>query len=369
MRFQRVRAIAKKELIQIWRDPLSLAMAFLLPVILLFLFGYAITLDVNNLSTVVYDLDKSRHSREFIYALTESGYFTVISNIDAGRDIDWHLNSGKARIAVAIPRDFSNNIRAGKDAVIQAIVDGSDSNMATIAIGYLSGVSGLYSEKIAQHKTPPLIEPRVRVWYNNELKSRNFIIPGLISVIIAILASLLTSLAIAREWERGTLEQLISTPVKTTELISGKLSPYFLIGFIDVIISVLIGVFMFGVPLKGSVFLLMLLSSLFLFGGLSLGLLISIIAKSQIVASQVAMVASYLPAFLLSGFMFSISNMPKPLQIITHIIPARYYVAIVKGIFLKGSTLKFLIIEALFLSAFSLLVFLLATITFRKRIE
>lgn len=369
MKFLRVRAVAKKELIQIWRDPLSLAMAFLMPVMLLFIFGYAITLDVNNLKTVVYDLDKSRISRELVDSLSASGYFTLVGSVNEQKEIDSYLDSGRAFVALSIPRGFSDDVKAGKEASLQFVVDGSDSNTATIAFGYISAITEMYSQRIRGVRITPLLEPRVRVWYNPELKSRNFIIPGLIAVIMAVITALLTSLTIAREWERGTMEQLISTPVKVPELILGKLIPYFFIGIIDVLFSVLLAVFLFGVPLKGSLLLLMLLSSIFLFGGLSLGILISIAAKSQLVASQIAMIATFLPAFLLSGFMYSISNMPKPLQAFTHIIPARYFVTMLKGIFLKGSTLQFLLFETLLLSFFGLSVFALANRKFRKRID
>jgi ABC-2 type transport system permease protein len=369
MKLLRIKAIAKKELVQIWRDPLSLAMAFILPVILLFIFGYAITLDVNNLSTVVYDLDKSVMSRELAAELRESGYFTIIDTVDVHGAIDGYLDSGKARVAITIPKDFSKDIKKGGPAQLQVIVDGSDSNTATIALGYITAAAELYAQRMNVNHIKPLIDPRVRVWYNPELKSKNFIIPGLIAVIMSIIAAILTSLTFAREWERGTMEQLIATPVKTPELILGKLVPYFLIGFLDMVVSVFIGVFLFGVPLRGNVFLLMTLSGIFLFGGLSLGILISIVAKSQIIASQVAMVVSYLPAFLLSGFMFSIFNMPKPLRIMTHIIPARYFVSILKGIFMKGSAFRFLALETFLLSVFGLIVFALANVKFKKKVE
>ena len=241
MTFRRVRAIAKKELLQIRRDPMSLAMAFLMPVMLLFLFGYAITLDVDHLTTMVYDLDRSLLSRELVAAFRESGYFTVIAEAGRPEDIDHALDTGKARVALSIPYDFSKNIKTGKSAGLQVIVDGSDSNTATIALGYVSAVTSLFSQTMGMGRTLPLIDPRIRVWYNPELKSRNFIIPGLIAVIMTVIAALLTSLTIAREWERGTMEQLISTPVTTQELILGKLIPYILIGFIDMAVSVLIG--------------------------------------------------------------------------------------------------------------------------------
>lgn len=369
MKLLRVKAIAKKELIQIWRDPLSLAMAFLMPVILLFIFGYAISLDVDRLTTIVYDRDKSSLSRELISEFKASGYFSIIESAARHSDIDEYIDSGRARVALWIPEDFSKNIKTGKHAELQVIVDGSDSNTATIALGYVSAVSELYSQKIKGSLITPGIDYRLRVWYNPELKSRNFIIPGLIAVIMAVIAALLTSLTIAREWERGTMEQLISTPVKTPELIIGKLIPYFLIGIIDVVMSVLIVVFLFKVPLVGNVFLLMVLSSIFLFGSLSLGILISIITKSQLLASQAAMVVTFLPTYLLSGFMFAISNMPQPLQIITYIIPARYFVTILKGVFLKGSTIHLLVFETLLLSVFGLIVFILAIKKFKKRIQ
>lgn len=368
MKLLRIKAVAKKELIQIGRDPLSLAMAFLMPALLLFLFGYAITLDVDNLTTVVYDMDKSSASRELVAEFRESGYFTVVDSVAGYKDIDNYLDSGRAQVGIVLPEDFSEDVRTGRDAQVQVVVDGSDSNTATIALGYIATVTERYSQRIKGIRITPLIDSRVRVWYNAELASKNYIIPGLIAVIMAVIAALLTSLTIAREWERGTMEQLISTPVKTPELITGKLIPYFFIGFIDVVLSVLMAVFIFDVPLRGNLFLLAVLSSLFLFGGLSLGILISIGAKSQLVASQIAMVATFLPAFLLSGFMYTISNMPKPIQVVTHIIPARYFVTVLKGLFLKGVTLEFLAVEALLLAVFGVAVFALANKKFKKRV-
>jgi ABC-2 type transport system permease protein len=367
MNVMRVRAVTKKELIQISRDPLSLAMAFLMPVLLLFIFGYAITLDVDNLRTVVYDQDHSSESREFTSELVKSGYFKLVAYASNPEEITAHLDKGTSRIAVWIPLDFSKNLNSGRPAEVQFLVDGSDSNTATIALGYMAAVTDLFAGRLSGTTKAP-IEPRLRVWYNSELKSRNFIVPGLVAVIMGIIAALLTSLTIAREWERGTMEQLISTPIKKAELLIGKLIPYFLIGLVDVTISVLIGVYLFGVPFRGSVSLLFLVSSIFLFGGLSLGILISVVAKSQLVASQVAMVVSYLPAFLLSGFIYSISNMPLPLQIMTRIIPARYFVALLKDIFLKANPLRFLAFDILLLSLFGVIVFAISNKKFKKKI-
>ena len=369
MKLQRIKAIAKKELIQIWRDPFSLAMAFLMPVILLFIYGYAITFDIDKISTVVFDMDKSSLSREFVNQFHESGYFRVNSYVESYKAIDPYLDSGRARVAIVIPEDFSKNIQKGYAAQVEVLIDGSDSNTATIAQGYALAITEGFSRRIRGTPVTPLIDSRSRVWYNNELKSRNFIIPGLIAIIMSVIIALLTSLTIAREWDRGTMEQLISTPVKTPELILGKLIPYFLIGFADTILTILMSTLLFHVPLRGSVTLLLVLSGVFLFGGLSFGILISITGRTQLAASQAALITSFLPAFMLSGFLFSISNMPKPLQIVTYFIPARYFVTILKGIFLKGSTLKVLLPEALLLSLFAVLIFVAANRKFRKRIE
>ena len=368
MRVARVLAVAKKEGIQIRRDPLSMAMAFLLPLILLFIFGYAITMDIKNLKTVVCDLDKSEMSRRFVRDLTASGYFTIVNPSVDYQGIERYLDSGVAKIAVTIPRDFSENIRLGKPASIQALLDGSDANTATIAVGYLTAASDMFSARLSPTRPAPAVDPRMRVWYNEELKSRNFIIPGLIAVIMSVIAALLTSLTIAREWERGTMEQLIATPLKTPELIIGKLIPYFLIGFIDMLVAVSVTVFVFGVELKGSLLLLLVVSAVFLFGVLSLGILISITTKSQLPASQMALVSTFLPAFLLSGFMISIINMPYALQLITNVIPARYFVTIIKGIFLKGAGLDLILFDLSLLAVFGAAVFAIANVKFKKKI-
>jgi ABC-2 type transport system permease protein len=368
VKFLRIKAVAKKELLHILRDPLSLAMAFLMPVILLVIFGYAITFDINTIPAVVVDQDRSNLSRGFVSALQESGYFSIVAYPERHGDIDGYLDSGKARLAVVIPPGFSKKLSTGGSVQVGVSVDGSDSNTATIAQGYLAAIAGQYPQRIEDASVTPLVDARTRVWYNPELKSRNFIIPGLIALIISVIVTLLTSLTIAREWERGTMEQLISTPLKTPELIIGKLIPYFFIGFIDTVASVLMGTLVYGVPLRGSPVLLLALASIFLFGGLSWGILISIIARTQMLASQMAILSTFLPAFLLSGFMFAIANMPKPLQLVTYIVPARYFVTILKDIFLKGSTFRLLAGEALLLTMYGLLVFAMANKKFKKKV-
>lgn len=369
MKLLRIKAITKKEFIQIWRDPLSLAMAFIMPVILLFIYGYAITFDIDKIPTVVFDMDKSSLSREFVNQFHESGYFRVNSYVESYKAIDPYLDSGRARVAIVIPEYFSKNIKKGFPVQVEVLIDGGDSNTATIAQGYSTAIAEGFSQRVRGSRMSPLIESRSRVWYNNELKSRNFIIPGLIAIIMAVIIALLIALTVAREWDRGTMEQLISTPIKTPELILGKLIPYFLIGFAGTILTILMSTLLFDVPLRGSIALLLGLSAIFLFGGLSFGMLMSIAGKTQLVASQAALLTSFLPAFLLSGFIFSISNMPKPLQIITYFIPTRYFVTILKGIFLKGSTLRVLWLEALLLTLFAVLVFIAANRKFRKRID
>jgi ABC-2 type transport system permease protein len=369
MKLTRIKAITRKEFIQIWRDPMSLAMAFLLPLILLFIYGFAVTFDVDRITTVVYDMDKSSISRELVDEFAQSGYFTIVSSLNRYEDIDPYLDSNKAKVAIVIPHDFSKRVRTGVDTAIEIILDGANSNTANIAQGYIAAIAQRYSQRMSGGLVLPLIDSRSRVWYNTELKSRNFIIPGLIAVIMTVIIALLTSLTVAKEWDRGTMEQLISTPIKPAELVIGKLVPYFVIGFADTVFVILMSTELFGVPLRGSVPLLLVLASIFLFGGLSMGILISIVGRNQTSASQMAMLSSFLPAFLLSGFIFSISNMPGSLQIITYFVPARYFVTILKGIFLKGSSLKYLIWETILLTIYGTAVFLLAIKKFKKRID
>lgn len=369
MKLQRTKAIAKKEWLQVRRDYLSLAMAFLLPVILLLIYAYAITLDVHHIRTVVCDRDKSSLSRELIAQFGESEYFTLVGAIDAYGEADAYLDSGRARVVLMIPEDFSRNIRTGRPAPLEIVIDGSESNTAMIAQGYVAGIAEGFSRRLRITSVTPVIDLRSRVWYNAELKSRNFLIPGLIAIIMSVIVSLLISLTISREWDRGTMEQLISTPVKTSELVVGKMIPYFLIGFADTILAVVISTVFLGVPLRGSIPFLTVVSAIFLFGGLSFGMLISIVAKNQLVASQISMLSSFLPSFMLSGFIFTISNMPAPLQAITYIVPARYFVSVLKGVFLKGVGLRVLALEVLFLSLYAVVVFILANKKFQKRIE
>jgi ABC-2 type transport system permease protein len=370
----RLLAVAHKEVIQIRRDPRSLGMAFFIPMLLLFLYCYALTLDVDRLKTTVYDQDRTAVSRELLAQFLETPYFTRVGDAESYRDIEQALDAGRAQVALVIPRNFARDLQRGRRVPVQALVDGADSNAATIALGYLEGVAERYNlrllaEGIGLSRGGIPVEGRPRVWFNAELQSKNYIAPGLIAVIMMVIAALLTSLTVAREWERGSMEQLIATPIRVPELVFGKLLPYFAIGVIDVILCALVSTRVFRVPFRGSPILFLVVSLIFLLGTLSLGMLISIRAKSQVIASQVAMVVTFLPAFLLSGFVFDIANMPVWLQAITHVVPARYFVATLKGIFLKGSGLQAWAAEVAFLALFALVVVVAANRAFRKQLE
>ena len=369
MKLIRVKAIARKETLQVLRDPLSLAMAFLVPLFLLTIFGYAITFDIREIDMVIVDQDRSIHSRELARAFEASGYFTVTAVLDRTGAIDAELDSGRARVAVMVPPDFSRTVLARRTAQLGAVIDGSDANTATITQGYLAGIVGQYSRRLLPGGAPPAIDVRTRIWYNAELKSRNFIIPGLIAVIMSVIVALLTSLTVSREWERGTMEQLIATPVSRAELVVGKLIPYFVIGFIDTILCIVMGTQLFSVPFRGSVALLLALAGIFLAGGLCMGMLLSVVSRNQLLSSQMALLSTFLPSFLLSGFIFAISNMPAPLRAATYAVPSRYFVKVLKGVFLKGTPLSLLVTEAVLLTLFGAAMFLLATAKFKKRIE
>jgi ABC-2 type transport system permease protein len=370
MSAKRLLAIARKELIQLRRDPRSLALAFLLPPLLVVIFGYAITWDIRDIPTAVLDEDNSQASRELLERFRSSGYFTIVRYLDRPSEADPLLSRGRIRIALHIPPSFSADLGAGRPVRVQALVDGSDANTATIALGYARAIVASYSadvELAGRHIKPP-IDARTRVWFNEELKSRNMIVPGLVAVIMMIIAAMLTSLTIAREWERGTMEQLVSTPVRREEVVLGKLLPYVGIGLIDVAVVSVLGILVFDVPFRGSPVLLCLLSLCFLFGTLGAGMLVSALARSQLKATQIAMLTSYLPAFLLSGFMYSVDVMPTPLRLLTALIPARYFLVVTRGIFLKGVGIDVLYPQAIFMLIFALAGVFAATRAFKKEI-
>ena len=377
MKFKRVSAIAKKEVLHVVRDWRSLGIGIAIPIVMLFLFGYALTLDVDRVPLIVWDQSGTPASRDFISGFTASRYFDLVGHASGYPEIEHAIDSRDAVMALVVPVEFARRVASGTPVSVQAIFDGSDSNVASFALGYAEAVTRSYSEKVmveqrGRNGLPPLprglqLEPRV--WFNTDMESRNYIFPGLIAIVMMVISALLTSLTVAREWEVGTMEQLIATPVTRAELILGKLIPYFGIGTIDLVLSVLVGEFVFHIPMRGELWLIFASSSIFLVGALGLGMLISIVTKSQFLSSQIALVATMLPAFLLSGFVFPIANMPYPIQLFTHIITARYFVVLLRGIYLKGLGFSMLVGEALLLALFAAVVLLLSHYKLRKNVE
>ena len=376
MNFRRTRAIARKEFLHIVRDPRSLTLALALPMLMILLFGWALTLDVDRIPTVVYDADHSAQSRDLIARFEGSRYFHVLGTVSSYKPIEEEIDRNRCLLGVVIPQDYARKLLSRQESPVQIILDGSDSNTASIALGYANAVvqahateirSAAQAQKGARRMVPP-IDPRLRVWYNSDLKSKNYIVPGLIALIMMIIASLLTSLTIAREWEMGTMEQLLSTPVRAPELVMGKMSAFFALGAIDMILTVVAGVFIFGVPLRGSVLVLAGTGCVFLIGALCWGILLSAASRSQLLAFQVGMLTSFLPAFLLSGFVFAIETMPPVIQVVTYLFPTRYFVTILKGVFLRGVGLEVVWLEALLLLVFAAVVFMAATKRLRGKI-
>jgi ABC-2 type transport system permease protein len=369
MNFGRVKAVAQKEFLHIIRDPRSLAMALLLPVLMILLFGYGLSLDVDRIPTVIYDSDNSPESRSIATKFQDNRYFDVVGHAGDYPGLQRSIDSGEAMLGLVIPQHFSRDLRAGKSPQIQLLLDGSDSNTASIALGYANTLLRQHAVTLAATEMNraagvqrrAAIETHIRIWYNSDLKSKNFIVPGLIAIVLMTIAALLTSLTIAREWEMGTMEQLISTPLRPSELVLGKMSAFFALGCIDTILAILAGVGVFGVPLRGSLVFLALTSGIFLFGALCWGILISSIARSQLLAYQMGSLTTFLPGFLLSGFIFAIDNMPPAIQTVSYLVPARYFVRILKGIFLKDIGMQVLWGEVILLAAFAIIVFFVAT--------
>jgi ABC-2 type transport system permease protein len=377
LKLSRTWAIAKKEFVHIYRDPRSLALVILMPVLLMLLFGYAVTLDVKKVSMAVLDRDRSQESLNFIQRFSASPYFHLRFWVQDEKTMMRLVDQGEVKMGLILPWDFSKTIKAEKIVPVQALIDGADANTASIILSYAQAIARQYTQEKTVLKATRMgmqnlnfpVEARPRVWFNEDLESKNYFVPGLVAVIISIIGVLLTGQVIVREWEKGTMELLISTPVRKGELMVGKLFPYFFVGLLDLSLSVLMGKWLFEVPMRGSVTLLFALSCIYILVALALGLTISTFARTQLLANQMAMVIGFLPTFLLSGFTFVIANMPLWLQIITYGIAPRYYVTIVKEIFLKGAGFSFLWRETLVLAGMALAGLWVATRSFKKELR
>ena len=377
MSLTRLLAVAMKEVVQILRDTRSLIIVVLMPVVLVLLFGYGVNLDLKGMPVYVLDQDGSQQSQDLLKHFQASEYFHIARVVSDYPALTRAIDDGHAKMGIVIPWNFSQRLRDGRLVEIQAIVDGSDDNTANVLIGYSEAVVQVYSaqmqinwlRKRGVSIQPAAMRVETRTWYNEDLESSAFIIPGVLALVMSVIGAFLTSLTIAREWERGTMEQLISTPVTAMEIMLGKLAPYFVLGMFDTIISALIAIDWFQVPFRGSWVTLMIASGLFMVVVLSMGFFISVLAKSQFAASQIALLITFLPAFLLSGFLFSIEQMPIALLWITRILPARYYVSVLKKIFLKGTSMPMLYADLIPLVVFALALALVATRSFHKRLD
>jgi len=342
-----VKAIARKEYFHLIRDFRSLYLAFFIPLLLILLFGYALSLDVENIRTVVVDHDKTPLSRDFIRELDASVYFKIIgypANSSAAID---YLDRNQAILAIVIPAGWTAQLKSDRKSPLQVIIDGSDPNFGGSTRAFITAyisqanqnqlIEFLNRQGLEKIKTP--VEGRIRVWFNEDLESRNFIIPGIIALIIMIVGALLTSLVIAREYENGTMETIRSLPVRSTEFLMGKALPSFFIGLVDVLVAILMGQMLFGVVMKSSFWLMIIASSIYLGVALCVGLLISTLTKSQLVANQMAILLTYLPSLLLSNFVFPQENMPVILKVLSYIVPATYYIDILNGLYLRNLTL------------------------------
>ena len=376
MRWTRLAAVARKEAIQIRRDTRSLIIVLVMPVLLVLLFGYGVSLDLKHLPVYVYDRDGSQQSRDLLKRFQASDYFDVVRVVDNYPEVVRAIDDGSAKMGLVIPWNFSRELRQGSTVAVQALIDASDDNTANVLMNYTQAVVAAYSNSVqlawAQSRGQPgFIAPvavQTRIWFNEDLESRAFILPGVLALVMSVIAGFLTSLTIAREWERGTMEQLISTPVTPLEILLGKLVPYFIIGMLATGVCAAIAILWFRIPFRGSLTALFLSSALFLVVVLSIGFLVSVVAKNQLAASQIALLATFLPAFILSGFLFAIEQMPGWIQVVTRFVPARYYTTLLKDIFLKGTPAAMLSDQFVPLGILTLLFAAAATRAFHKRL-
>jgi ABC-2 type transport system permease protein len=367
----RLRGLIRKEFLQIMRDPSSIAIAFLMPIFLLLLFGYGVSLDSEHIPLALVVEQPNADTADFTAEFSHSKYF-VPSWYASTREAEQAMMAGRVKAIVVLRRDFARTLRQTDGSPIQLIVNGVDANTARIISGYVQGAWGSWLEHAAQKRGQELQMPvqlQQRVWFNSELRSRNFLVPGLVAIIMTLIGALLTAMVMSREWERGTMEALLVTPLSMSEVIVGKLLPYFILGMGGLALSVGMALFLFEVPLRGSLWVLIAASALFLIAALGMGLLISTIARSQFVAGQIALIATFLPAFLLSGFIFDIGSMPPVVQFITHIVAARYYIAILQTVFLAGNVWSVILPNALALVVMAAIFLGVTWRKSRKRLE
>jgi len=371
---ERIRHMLTKEFIQIFRDPRMKGVIFLMPVIQLLVFGYAVTTDVKDVATAVYDLDNSPASRELIARFAATDYFDIMERAENPAHVRDLIDRGRVRAVLQINRGFEGDLRAGRAAALQVIVDGTDSNTEGIVLDYSTKITGGFSQDLVLERfrrikgaatKPAEVILLTRAWFNENLESRNFYIPGVIAIIVMLITLMLTSMAVVREKEIGTMEQIMVTPITPAEFIIGKTIPFALIGFADVILITVLGVFWFEVPIRGSLLMLFAATALYLMTTLGVGLLISTVSRTQ----QQAMMSTfffYFPAVLLSGFMFPIANMPVPIQWLTYLNPLRYFLVIIRGVFLKGVGPSVLWPQMAALAVMGLAVLWLASRRFQK---
>jgi ABC-2 type transport system permease protein len=371
LNFNNIKAIARKEYYHLIRDFRSLYLAFIIPLFLILMFGYALSLDVENVKIAVVDQDKTPMSRDIVRRLDATVYFNVIAYPSNSAEAVEFIDKEEAILGLIIPPGWSSEILADRESPIQIILDGSNSNTAGISHGYLSAFIQDYNRDLMfdfinrkglQEMDMP-VDARIRIWFNEDLESRNFIVPGIIAIIIMIVGAILTSLIIAREYENGTMETILALPISAGDFFIGKALPYFFIGIVDTLIAVLIGQTLLGVVIKGNFLLMLLASTVYIWTALGLGLLISVTVKSQLVANQIAIMLSYLPSLLLSDFVFPVDNMPIVLRMISYIVPARYYIDILNGLYLRDLDFDYLWFDYLILLVMCLI---LANLAFRK---
>jgi len=368
----------KKEFLQFKRDPKMFALMLIAPVVQLTLLGYAANLDVKLVRTIVYDQDRSAASRDFIERFSSSGYFKIEQYVTSYDKITEVIDKGEAILALVIPNDFEKNIYSRRTATVQALLNGSDGNTAGIVAGYSQNIVSDYSQNIIlnflnrsgqKFSSVPVISPEIRVWYNPELKTRNFMVPGIVGLLLSIITLILTSLAVVKEKEIGTMEQLIVTPLKPYQIIIGKLVPFVLLSFVAVLIILAAMWLIFGIPVKGELWFLFLSSLFYILSTLGLGLFVSTISKTQQQAMMISIFGVMMPMIFLSGFAFPIENMPKSIQYISYIVPLRYFNEIIRGVILKGLGIADLWFNALLLLLMGIIILFFSSLRFKRRLE